>query len=253
MTASTSASSSAKPDTATGFRPSFYLWMILLMAFFVFGGFGMTYWYPMASGSFPPAPPVVHLHGLVYSAWMILLVVQPLLVQVRNVALHRSLGTFGIALATAVMFMGALITLLGAANNRENPGGSYYDGMYLGIMAVTGFGFLFTLAIRNVRRPEIHKRLILLAMLPILPPGIHRLYMVPLGLTSFPVLPMYLTLDALALAIIIHEWRSTARISPYTLVGVAWILLQQVLHYPVTHAQWFAEFIYAVSGMVHYR
>lgn len=237
----------------SSFRPSFYLGMTLLMAFFVFGGFGMTYWYPMVSGTFPPAPPVVHLHGLVYSAWMILLVVQPLLVNVRNVALHRSLGTFGIALATAVMFMGALITLLGAVNSRENPGGSYYDGMYLGIMAVTGFGTLFTLAIRNVRRPDIHKRLMLLAMLPLLPPGIHRLYMVPLGLTAFPILPMYLTLDAMALAIIVHEWRTHGRISPYTLVGTAWILLQQALHYPVTHAQWFAGFIYDVSGMVHYR
>jgi hypothetical protein len=151
------------------------------------------------------------------------------------------------------MIMGALITLLGASNGRENPGGSYYDGMYLGVMAVTGFGFLFTLAIRNVRKPDIHKRLMLLAMLPLLPPGIHRLYMVPLGLSSFPILPMYLTLDAMALAILVHEWRNRARISAYTLVGVGWILVQQALHYPVTHADWFAAFVYDVSGMVRYR
>ena len=44
---------------------------------------------------------------------------------------------------------------------------------------------------RNTRRPEIHKRMILLAMLPVLPPGIHRFYMVPLGLTDFPIAAMY--------------------------------------------------------------
>jgi hypothetical protein len=171
----------------------------------------------------------------------------------KNITLHRSLGMWGIAHASAVVLMGALITLLGSLGNRENPGGSYYDGMYLGVMAVTGFGLLFILAIRNVRRPEIHKRLILLAMLPILPPGIHRLYMVPFGITYFPVLPMYLTLDAMAVAILVHEWRSTSRISVYSMIGVAWLLLQQLLHYPVTHAQWFADSVYVLSGMIHYR
>lgn len=243
----------AASSVATGLRPSFYTGMTLLMAFFVFGGFGMTYLGPLSTGGFPPAPLVVHLHGLVYFSWMILLVVQPLLVNVRNVALHRSVGTFGIALATLVMAMGLLITLLGSTGGRENPGGNYFDGIYLGLMAVTGFGLLFTLAMRNVRRPEIHKRLILLAMLPILPPGIHRLYMVPFGISYFPVLPMYLTLDAMALAILVHEWRSNARISAYTWIGVAWIGVQQLAHYPVTHAEWFASAIYDLSGLIHYR
>lgn len=238
---------------ASSFRPSFYTWMTLLMASFVFGGFGMTYWVPLVAGSFPPAPLIVHLHGIVYFAWIILLVAQPLLVNFHNVTLHRSVGTFGIALATLVMVMGLLITLLGSTGGRENPSGNYFDGMYLGIMAVAGFGLLFTLAIRNVRRPEIHKRLILLAMLPILPPGIHRLYMVPFGIPYFPLLPMYLTLDALAIAILVHEWRSNARINTYTWFGVAWIGVQQILHYPVTHADWFAALVYDVSGMVHYR
>jgi hypothetical protein len=254
MTASISPSTNtAQPVAHRSFRPSFFFWMTLLMAFFVFGGFGMTYWLPLARGSFPPAPPVVHLHGLVFFSWMILLVVQASLVNVRNISLHRSLGTFGIALATAVVFTGALITLLGGVNNRENPRGSYYDGQYLGIMTVLGFSMLFTLAIRTVRTPEVHKRMILFALLPILPPGIHRLYMVPFGLGSFPILPMYLTLDVMALAIMLHEWRSTGHLNAYTFVGAGWILLQQLLHYPATHSEWFADFVYALSGMVRYR
>jgi len=235
------------------FRPSFYFWMILLMVVFVFGGFGMTYLIPLASGKFPTAPPIVHLHGLVYFSWMILLLAQPVLVGTRNVALHRTVGTFGIALATAVMFLGATITLLGAMGGRDKPGGNYYHGVYLGIMAVAGFALMFTLAMRNTRRPEIHRRMILLAMLPILPPGIHRFYMVPLGLTAFPIAAMYLTLDVMAAAILVQEWRSAKRISGYTMFGVAWILVQQALHYPVTHSQWFADFVYAIAGMMHYR
>lgn len=255
MTATTSTTRSASPAAARGFRPGFFLWLTLLMAGFVFGGFGMTYFYPLATGSFPPAPPVVHLHGLVFSSWMLLLVLQALLVNVRKVALHRSFGMFGIALATAVMFMGALITLLGGSGVPAgvDPGINYYHGMYLGLLAVTGFGTMFTLAIRAVRTPDVHRRMMLYATLLILPPGVHRMYMVPFGLAIFPVLPMYLTLDLFAIALLVHEWRSTARIGRYSLVAVGWLLAQQLLHYPVTHSAWFADFVRELMGMVRYR
>ncbi len=243
----------ATPAAARTFRPSFFFWMTVVMAVFVFGGFGMTYLFPLATGTLRPAPPVVHLHGIVFFSWILLLVAQPMLIGFRNMSLHRSLGTFGIALATAIMFMGFITQMLGAAHSREHPTPNLYNGVYLGIMAVTGFGTMFTMAMRNTRRPEIHKRMILLAMLPILPPGIHRFYMVPLGLTAFPILPMYLTLDAMAIAILVQEWRSAQRISGYTMFGVGWILVQQALHFPVTHSQWFADLVYALSGMMHYR
>ena len=244
-----SIAASTQSKGISAFRPSFYLSMILLMAFFVFGGFSMTYWYPMASGTFPPAPPVVHFHGLVYTSWMILLIVQAMLVNVRNVALHRSLGMFGIALATLVIVMGSIITILGASNSS----GAAAHGIYLGITAVTGFGLLFTLAIRNTRKPDIHRRLILLAMLPILPPGIHRLYMVPLGLQSFPVVAMYITLNAMALAILIQEWRQSQAISKYTWIGVGWLVMQQVLHALIIDTVFFGNVVQQLGSLAVYR
>lgn len=250
-----SLSARAASVAARGFRPGFFLCMTIVMAVFVFGGFGMTYFWPLATGTFPPAPPVVHLHGLVFSSWIVLLVVQAALVNARNVPLHRSLGMFGIALATAVMFMGALITLLGGAGIPAgvNPGANYYHGMYLGIMAVAGFGTLFTLAIRNVRKPDIHRRMILFATLLILPPGVHRMYMVPFGLAEFPVPAMYATLDVLAFAILTQEWRTSGRIGIHSMVGAGWLLLQQLLHFPVIQSMWFADFVRELMGMVRYR
>lgn len=239
----------ATTGTASTFRPSFYLCMILLMAFFVFGGFSMTCWYPLATGTFRPAPPVVHMHGAVYSSWMILLVVQAFLVNVRNVALHRSLGMFGIALATGIIIFGALITILGASGSS----GAAAHGIYLGITAVTGFGLLFTLAMRNTRKPDIHRRLILLAMLPVLPPGIHRLYMVPLGLQTFPVVAMYMTLNAMALAILVQEWRENHKINKYTWVGIGWLAMQQVVHALVIDTAMFAEVVHWLGDLAVYR
>lgn len=238
-----------------GFQFSFHLGMTLVLAFFVFAGFGMTYWFPLAQGTFRPAPPVVHVHGWVYSAWMILLVTQAALVNFRNVRLHRSLGTFGIALATAVLFMGLTITLLGLRGgmSRPTPTPDFLDAMYLSFMAIMGFGLLFTLSMRNVDRPAMHRQLILFAVLPLMPPGINRFYMVPFGLPTIPVLPLYLTLDALAAAILIHEWRRTGTIGRYSLIGVGWLVLQQALHVPVAGSEWFVEFCQAVAGLVRYR
>lgn len=246
MTTSVTAQPAA---AATTFSASFYFWMVLLMAFFVFGGFGMTYWYPLAAGTFRPAPPVVHLHGFTYFSWMVLLVAQASLVNVRNVALHRSVGMFGIALAMAVIIMGALITILGASRSS----GAAAHGIYLGITAVVGFGFLFTLALRNTRRPDIHRRLILFAMLPLLPPGIHRLYMVPLGLQSFPIVAMYSTLDAMALAIIVQEWRRNGTINGYTWIGAGWIAAQQAVHFAIIDTAFFASVVQWLGALAHYR
>jgi hypothetical protein len=227
--------------------------MTAIMALFVFTGFGMTYWIPLATGRFTPAPPVVHLHGWVFSAWMILLVVQAVLVNRGSLALHRSLGTFGIALATAMLFMGGVITLLGLSRGVHNPGPDFFDAMYLSFMAILGFGLLFTLAIRNVRRPEVHKRLVLFAVLPLLPPGVNRFYMVPFGLDTIPVLPLYLTLGAMAAAILLHEWRRLGRVGGYSMIGAGFLLLQLMLHAPVAGSDAFAEFCRQVAGLVHYR
>ena len=235
------------------FRPSFFFWMSVLMAIFVFGGFGMTYWQPMVSGTLEPFPPIVHLHGIVYSSWIILLVVQSLLVNVKNVQLHRSLGTFGIAIATCVILLGIFITLLFGRFNRPNPMPDYYNLMYLGLVAPLVFAALFTLAIRNVRRPDRHRKLILLATIAVLAPGINRLYMVPFGLTNLPLPAMYLTLDAMISAILIHDWRTTGKISTTSIIGAAFIIIPELLHAPIAGSGTFAGLCNVLTDLAHYR
>lgn len=227
--------------------------MTLLMTFFVFSGFGMTYLFPLATGTFPPAPPIVHLHGIVFFSWMILLVTQAALIGSGNVALHRSLGTWGIAHAAVIVYTGALIQLLGLARSIRNGGTGPFDAGFLGLMAVIGFTLLFTLAIRNTRKPDVHKRLILFAMLPILPPGVNRFYQVPFGLDYIPVLPLYLTLDSMALAILVHEWRMSGRIGKYSMIGAGFIFVQSLIHVPIVQSDWFLEAVRYVAAMIRYR
>jgi hypothetical protein len=235
-------------------RPSFFFWVAAVMSFFIFGGFSLAALERYVTGDTTHMPPVVHLHGVTFISWMTLLMVQTFLINVKNVALHRSLGTFGIALGTAVLFTGALISLLGMKNGGSgNPAPVFYDLMYLSVMALLGFGFLFTLAIHQVRKPEYHRRLILFATIPLLPPGINRMYQVIFQLPIPPVLVTYLTMAAIATAILIYDWRTMGKVSKGSMIGAAVVFGQQLLHIPIARSATFAEFVGFLGSLVYYR
>ena len=243
----------ATPQTALRFRPSFFFWMTVAMCVFVFGGFGMHSFVPALRGTFPPAPPIVHLHAVIFVSWMLLLVVQSALVGAGNVKLHRSLGMWGIAHATAIMIFGLSLQLIatrGAMLKGFAPG---TDGLYLGLCAFVGFSIMFALAIRNRQRPEIHRRMILFAMLPVLPPGVNRFWSEALALAPIPVVPLYATLWTMAAAILLHEWRKTGRIDRYSLFGAGWIGVEGVMHKLVVGSAGFDWLAGAILSLVHYR
>jgi hypothetical protein len=241
----------ARGAAGAAFRPSFHLWMTLLMALFVFGGFGMTYLAPLALGTFPPAPPVVHLHGVVFFAWTILLVLQSVLVNVRSVKLHRSLGTFGIALAAIVFFAGLLITVVGASAGLQGPDDAGL--FYLSLVAPPSFAVLFAMAIRATRTPQVHRNLILLAMISILMPGINRFYQMGLGLGSVPFYATYLTMDAMLATILWHERGATGAISRATWIAAAIIVVPQFFLPLVAPTDWFAGVLEWLGSLVYYR
>src|SRR5690606_20308980 len=120
----------APPVVVRRFQPSFSFWMILAMCFFVFGGFGLHSFVPALRGDFPPAPPVVHLHGVVFIAWMVLLLVQSALVGAGNVRLHRALGAWGIAQGAATILIGVMMQLVASGHGHfaGRPAGT--DGLY---------------------------------------------------------------------------------------------------------------------------
>lgn len=244
--------STIKP--AGRFWPTFFFWLALVMCFFVFGGFGIHSLIPALRGDFPPAPPIVHLHGLVFVSWMLLLLAQTALVGAGQVKLHRSLGLWGIAHATAIMILGLLMQLIASRAGMDAGRSPAGEGLYLGLWAVTGFPIMFTLAIRNRQRPQVHKRMVMFAMLPVIPPGVNRFWSNLLGLADpIPSFWLYLTLWTMAAAILLHERRETGRISRYSLFGTAWVVVEGTLHETVLASETYEQFARALLGLVHYR
>ncbi len=249
------------PATATPeprvrrFEPSFFFWLALVMCLFVFGGFGMHSALPALRGDFPPAPPIVHLHGLVFVSWMLLLLAQTGLVSAGNLKLHRSLGTWGIAHAAAIMILGLIMQLIAARRGMDLGRGPGTDGLFLGLLAVVAFCWMFTVAIRNRQRnPQVHKRMVMFAMLPVLPPGVNRFWANMLGLDDpVPTFWLYLTLWSMALALLVQERRATGRVGKWSMLGAGWIFVQGAVHEAVVGSAAFDELARAILSLVHYR
>jgi hypothetical protein len=68
-------------------------------------------WRLLLAGGFNanPLPPLLHIHGAVFSSWMLLLIVQTSLVAAGRVDLHRRLGLLGFFLACLLVCLSLLV------------------------------------------------------------------------------------------------------------------------------------------------
>jgi hypothetical protein len=155
------------------------LYLVAAIAFplIVLAGFGPTYY---AKGLFasPPLPSgLVHVHGLVMSAWVALFVVQVRFIAARQVRLHQRLGYAAVGLAALVIATG-IPTALRAA--KYGSAATPPDVPPLAFLAVplfdlVMFAVFFSAAIAYRRQPAAHKSLMLLTAINFLPPAIARI------------------------------------------------------------------------------
>jgi hypothetical protein len=234
-------------------RTSFFFWMTVAMAAVVYGGFGLSYFLPMAQGNPLPLHPLVHIHGFFYFAWMVLLVVQAYLVNHKNMALHRSLGMLGISIGTALAIFGLIITLHFAARLVAAEDQSVYGLTYIGLIAVLTFAIVFALAIHNIRDGAAHKRYILLATSAFIMGGVNRWidFFFDIGFDShWDYLPRYLGADLFILALAVYDWRSLGRLHPATIIGAIVIIAPQVLHPFIVESGPYMALTYWLAGMI---
>ncbi len=232
---------------------TFHFWMALILAIPIFSGFGLTYLGPMASGTLSPMPPVVHVHGLFYFSWMLLLIIQAILIGSRNLMLHKSLGTFGIFVASIMIALGTILTVLFSNLGGKEPSPNHWPLSYLSVVAVPSFGLLFWAAIAHTRLPTIHRSMILLATIALLPPGINRLYMVSFKMSSVPLLATWLTMDVFVALVLWHEWRRTGRIAGWVVFGAAVIVLPQVFYPLLVDSEAFRNLCTWLGSFAVYR
>jgi hypothetical protein len=239
----------------------FYVWMAAACALVAFGGFAPTYWLQLPAGTFV-GPPLLHVHGALFSAWTLLLLSQTLLAANGRLDHHRAWGLAGISLASAMVVIGlaaAILTLnTGLAAGYGDRSRAF---LILPVSAIGLFAGFFIAAIANIQRPEVHKRLVLLATISLLQAAMGRVFFVLItgggpglrpGLGAPPPLaiglvPSLLT-ELLIVAGIIYDWRTRGRPHAVWLIGAAVITAVVVLRGPLSETHSWLAF---ADGLAH--
>lgn len=207
-------------------RPRIYVAAGLLGLAVALVGFAPSFLIPLTSGAFK-APAIVHAHGVVMFGWVALFLAQTLLLRRAAVSVHRRLGWFGAALSAAVYASSIGVALYAA--RRFIGEGARADGEALLLTILTDmtmFALLVGAAVLNRRRPVVHKRLMVLALIQVLGAAWLRLdHYFPA--VSDPAFWFGLILaDSLILVAAIYDWRQLGRVHPvYTVAGGAMFLV----------------------------
>jgi len=173
----------APPRVTKRANDVFFTSMSFLMLGIVVVGFAPSYF--LRGAVFARLPSLlVHLHGAVFSTWIILFVVQSCLVSAGNIRLHRKLGVFGAVLAGLMVILGTLAPFGTIRRGVRLPPiftpESFLIGNILGILV---FGAVVAVAIRKRNNRIVHKRLMFLGNTMLLSPALGRM--------TFPIMVHY--------------------------------------------------------------
>jgi len=181
---------------------------------------------------FPDLPVHLHIHGVALTAWFTLACAQPWLIRIKRVELHRRIGIAGIAVAIGVVLTGLWTLIM-----REAPEIDQYPGRAAGNLAsLLMFSWCVIFGIAFRRNRAMHKRLMLIASIPILAPALDRFARIPVMnefwgkiLHWIPAPPEVafasLSFLSLLLMVIVNDIISERRIHRGTIVGLLSVLV----------------------------
>ncbi len=170
------------PRTSTKAEPAlpgrrfdhfFFSAMAVMMLAAVFVGFAPTYY--LAGLLRAPLPSAtIHVHGAVFSCWILLLITQTSLVSAHRMDLHKRLGIAGFLLACLMVIVGAMAATDRLARASAPPN---FDPYFFYIIPMTDmliFATLIFFAFRARRDSPAHKRIIYVATVGLLIAAIAR-------------------------------------------------------------------------------
>lgn len=202
--------------STAGRRDRFFLVMSITALILVIAGFFPTYIAPVSQGSFI-AKPYVHFHGLVFFLWILFGIIQPLLVTMGHTRLHRKIGPYLAVYAILVLFMGVAMSVISVrvdvANGRGEAALAF---LLIQLTDMLLFGVFVAFGVYYYRKPEYHKRLMLLATVAILPAALMRLAGF-MGVQSLFLL--VLILESFVILGIMYDYITRRKVHPVYLVG----------------------------------
>lgn len=155
-------------------RSRLYLWAGALGIAVAIIGFSKTFFYPLLTGTFT-AHPLVYIHGALLFGWVAFFFTQARFVHGKKLRLHKKMGWAGGGLAVGVVLSTVAIAIL--ASRRTAATGELAQAnseLFVIMIEMLMFSALVAFAVVLRKRPETHKRLMLLALIGSLGPAWFR-------------------------------------------------------------------------------
>jgi len=152
----------------------FFSGIAALMLGLVISGFGPSYYF---AGTFRASLPstIIHVHGAVFSCWMLLLIGQTSLASMGRTDIHKRLGMAGMVMAALMLVLGVWAATDSLARPPRVPGRDPLAFYSIPLVSVVGFAALMYFAFRERRNPQAHKRIILVANVSLMTAAIARI------------------------------------------------------------------------------
>jgi hypothetical protein len=208
-------------------------------------GFAQTYYLSYFTAA-PALGLLLHVHGVVFSGWMLFYAAQTWLIHAGNVRLHRRTGMAGAALAVLVFVLG-VVTAIGLARVNLHAAVRHGPPVIFPLGAITAFAVLCTAAIVLRQRPMHHKRLMLLATVALATTPLARITRMTTHVVTPPVGGILLS-DLFLLALIAFDLRQRGRIHPATLTGGGFLIASQLFRIGFGQTAAWRSFLHVVVG-----
>ena len=151
----------------------FFLCMVGAILAVNFVGFAQSYY---LAGIFraPLAGPLVHIHGALFTCWLLLLVTQTALIGANKLRLHRNLGALGALIALGMLILGSMVTVFALRRHAFSTEGRAAFIFVADSGALILFALFVMMGFLKRNDSVRHKRLMLLATIAILGPALSR-------------------------------------------------------------------------------
>lgn len=202
----------------------FFTGMAVAAAVTIFAGFAPTYYLKGVYGT-KALSTLLHVHGALFTSWMVLLLVQTSLVAARRTDLHKRLGIAGAVLAVLMAVAGLAAAEDAMRRGSSIPGLSPLAFFAVPFGSVVVFPALVGAALFLRRHTEAHKRLMLIGTAELLAPGLGR---VP-AIAQWGPLGFFGLSDLFVVALAIYDLRTRGRIHAATLWGGLFLIASQPL------------------------
>ncbi|MEO6233339.1 MAG: hypothetical protein ABJB11_08290 [Ferruginibacter sp.] len=200
-------------------------YFFLLLIPLIFAGFYQSYFktFPNFGKNFDI---YLHLHSIIATIWVAILIVQPFLIANKKVAIHRTVGKL-----SYIVFPLLILSFIPRIIKTFNAG--EYPYLFFPIVDGTLLILFYGLAIYHKKKTGKHMRYMIASALVLLGPTVGRIGPHLFGWSELLTQNIqYLMIDTILISLILYDKKNHRQYQPY-LVTIALFFVHQIIYHLV--------------------